>query len=173
MQTRDAMTLWISERFRGPPKSGNGGYVCGLLSRYVPPRAADAAIEVTLRAPAPLGQSMSVKDDAGVVSLMHGETLIAQAKQFAASDGTLPSEIVWTALDCPRQMAWLALGGRSGGLLGRMTARIVKPARAGERNVVIGWTMGSEGRKFYSGTALFDAHGTLCAYAQATWIGRT
>ena len=56
-------------------------------------------------------------------------------------------------------------------LLGRMTPRIDQPVRAGERCVVIGWTMGQEGRKHYAGTALFDAQGRLCAYAKAVWIG--
>jgi hypothetical protein len=30
--------------------------------------------------------------------------------------------------------------------------------------------MGGEGRKAYAGTAIFDAAGTLYAYAKATWI---
>ena len=48
---------------------------------------------------------------------------------------------------------------------------LVHPVDAGARTVIIGWTMGAEGRKFESGTALFDAQGTLCAYAKATWFG--
>ena len=42
-------TLTIPRRFRGPPNSGNGGYVCGMLVRQIA-----GAAEVTLRAPPPL-----------------------------------------------------------------------------------------------------------------------
>ena len=42
-------TMTIPHRFRGPPNSGNGGYVCGMLARQIA-----GAAEVTLRAPPPL-----------------------------------------------------------------------------------------------------------------------
>jgi hypothetical protein len=90
---------------------------------------------------------------------------------FAGENGELSPEIVCTALDCPGQFAWLAEGTRTG-LLGRLTVRIERPVRAGEPCVVIGWTLGNEGKKFYAGTALFDREGALCAYAKAVWIGR-
>lgn len=90
---------------------------------------------------------------------------------YAADGGTLPAAIVCAALDCPGQFAWHAEGVRTG-MLGRLAARIEKPVRAGERCVVIGWTMGSEGRKFYAGTALFNERRELCAYAKAVWVGR-
>ena len=40
-------TITIARRFRGPPNSGNGGYVCGMLARHIA-----GAAEVMLRAPA-------------------------------------------------------------------------------------------------------------------------
>jgi hypothetical protein len=40
-------TIVVPRRLRGPPASGNGGCVCGLV-------AGDASVEVTLRAPPPL-----------------------------------------------------------------------------------------------------------------------
>lgn len=57
------VSLVIDRRFRGPPNSGNGGYVCGCLARYV---AGDA--EVTLRAPPPLERPLDVltKVDGGI-----------------------------------------------------------------------------------------------------------
>lgn len=90
---------------------------------------------------------------------------------FAAPSGEVPAEIVCAALDCPGQFAWLAEGTRTG-LLGRLTVRIDRPVNAEESCVVIGWTLGNEGRKFYAGTALFDPRGELCAVAKAVWIGR-
>jgi hypothetical protein len=41
---------------------------------------------------------------------------------------------------------------------------------AGERCVVIGWSLGDEGRKHYAGTALFTGDGELLARAKSTWI---
>jgi hypothetical protein len=36
--------------------------------------------------------------------------------------------------------------------------------------VVIGWPVGEDGRKLYSGTALFSEGGELRAFARATWV---
>jgi hypothetical protein len=55
-------------------------------------------------------------------------------------------------------------------VLGRMTLRQVAPPRLGEPHVVMGWTVCAEGRKTFSGTALYDARGELHAIAQQTWI---
>ena len=90
---------------------------------------------------------------------------------FANEAGVLPPEMIWTALDCPGQMAWRARGVQTG-MLGRLTARIEQSVRAGERCVVTGWTMGNEGKKYFAGTALFNGRNELCAYAKAVWIGR-
>ena len=90
---------------------------------------------------------------------------------LANEDGLVAPELICAALDCPGQFAWLAQGTRTG-LLGRLTARVERPVLAGTPCVVIGWTMGNEGRKFYAGTALFDQDRQLCAYAKAVWIGR-
>ncbi len=74
-------TITVPARFRGPPESGNGGYVAGAIAervRALSGLADDAAIEVTLRAPTPLDQPMQLH--AGEVAhLMAGETLIAEA----------------------------------------------------------------------------------------------
>jgi hypothetical protein len=85
--------------------------------------------------------------------------------------GELPLAIIWTALDCPGQFAYYVDGIRTG-LLGRMTARVLRPVFAESELVVIGWRERIDGRKHFAGTALFDEHGELCAYARQTWIGR-
>jgi hypothetical protein len=41
---------------------------------------------------------------------------------------------------------------------------------AGEPHLVQGWLVGSEGRKVHTGSALYDAEGTVLAVAEATWI---
>jgi len=248
-------TILIAAKFRGPPTSGNGGYVAGVFADALTHGIHDLpnhdAVEVTLRAPTPLDQALTTHRDEQSLIIRHGDRLIAEAAiksldmdvptpatwdeamavreqsysfpvgintlfapplrgihpicfccgaELSPTEGThvysaplkqkqqvaaawIPNEaladergfvcpeFVWTALDCPGQMAWMAEGTRTG-MLGRLTARIDKPVRASERCVVIGWTMGNEGKKYFAGTALFNEAGELCAYAKAVWIGR-
>src|SRR5690606_1123346 len=66
----------ISRRFCGPPASGNGGYSCGLLARYL-----KGPVEVTLRLPPPLEEALSVVAvDHGRVQLLQDDRLIAEAQ---------------------------------------------------------------------------------------------
>lgn len=77
-------------------------------------------------------------------------------------DDTADLAQTWAALDCP--------GGWSGGLSGRpmvlgtMTADVVRPARPGERCVVVGRHLGTAGRTTRTATALW-AVGTVDAPA--------
>lgn len=66
----------VATRFRGPPQSGNGGYVSGLLAAEL---AAPVATAV-LRALVPLDTSMTLVRDGDGVRLMQGETLIGEAR---------------------------------------------------------------------------------------------
>ena len=55
--------------------------------------------------------------------------------------------------------------------LGRMTARIDPALPAdGEACVVVGWSLGSDGRKLHAGTALLGADGVPCAVSRQVWI---
>ena len=65
----------IRRQFCGPPNSGNGGYVCGVLARdIVGPATA------VLRAPIPLDVELALADrDEGRVLLGEGDVLIGQA----------------------------------------------------------------------------------------------
>jgi hypothetical protein len=74
---------------------------------------------------------------------------------------------VWAALDCP---SYFGLPGRPLALLGRLTARIDRLPELGKRFVVMGWPIGSDGRKHFAGSALADAEGEIVAHALATWI---
>ena len=68
-------SLVIAPRFCGPPDSGNGGYVCGLIAGCL-----DGPAEVTLRLPPPLRRPLAVeRDDHGSVRVLDGQTLIAEA----------------------------------------------------------------------------------------------
>lgn len=88
---------------------------------------------------------------------------------LAAADGTVGTEFVWAALDCP---GWFALCGETLKLMvtGRMTVRIFRPVAAGARHVIASWPIARKGRKQFSGSALFTEAGEVCAAAHATWF---
>lgn len=76
--------------------------------------------------------------------------------------------MVWAALDCPG--GWSAdLPGRPM-VLGRMALELRRAPAPGKPHVVLGWTTGREGRKSFTGTALYDADGALLALARSTWL---
>ncbi len=78
-------------------------------------------------------------------------------------------EFVWAALDCPG--AYAVHGGERGmPVLGRLAARVEHLPHPGERCVVLGWSLGEDGRKLYAGTALFGEDGRVLGAARATWI---
>lgn len=88
----------------------------------------------------------------------------------ADAEGRIAREFVWGTLDCPGAWAAQDPGDWRPALTGRLTVSILERPRAGERCVVVGWRIGEDGRKLYSGTALYTESGTLCAKALQTWI---
>jgi hypothetical protein len=88
---------------------------------------------------------------------------------LADEGGLVRPEFLWAALDCPG--GWSAIGLlERPSVLGTLAARPLGDVRAGETYVAIGWSIGSEGRKDFVGSALFTADGQLVAEAAATWI---
>jgi hypothetical protein len=85
--------------------------------------------------------------------------------------GHVQVEVLWAALDCP---SWFGLlefeADTTVGLLGQLTAHIVKRPVAGEPCVALGWSRGRDGRKLYGGAALFTSDGTLLGSSDAIWI---
>jgi hypothetical protein len=79
--------------------------------------------------------------------------------------------MVWAALDCPSGWAF-DLPGRPM-LLGRMTCRVDELPKPGDDHVVVGWRVGTEGRKAFGAAALYTADGRALAVAQQTWIAVT
>ena len=228
-------TLTLDPRFNGPPATGHGGYVCGVLAAILGTEPA----EVTLRLPPPLGRPLTVERESGGVQLYDGGAMVAEALpveleidvpapvSFELADeastgypglrthpfptclvcgprrqpetglrifaGPLPDgemlaapwlppswaadehglvrpEFVWAALDCPGGWSLhVEMPGRHA-VLGRLAARLIAPAVAADRHVVMAWPLGAEGRKGYAGSALFTEAGVLCAVARATWI---
>lgn len=228
------LNVTISSRFCGPPNSGNGGYVCGIMANQT-----DYVTEVTLRAPPPLSKELQITLDDGKVQMKDGDKLIGEAKtgevvfeappapsfmeakaaskhyigfkgnhpfptcfvcgperevgdalciypgkigdsalvvapwqpdaSLADDAGFIKDEFIWAALDCPGAFAILGDENRPI-VLGRMTADIRGKIKQGEHCVVIGWVKGHDGRKHFSGTAVYNQARDLCAVGNSTWI---
>jgi len=196
--------ITIARRFRGPEDSGNGGYTCGMVARFI-----EGDAEITLRKPPPLDLALEVRPIAGGVDVYDGDDLIAEGRSatlelfvcgtdraddglmvhagqvegrevwaapfipdpsLPAVDGVLAPEMVWSALDCPGAWAVERATQDRPVVLGRMTARLERDAPADRDYVAIGWPIGVDGRKLFSGTALFDGDGNLYGSASQTWF---
>ena len=72
--------LTIADRFCGPPRSGNGGYVCGRVAQALP-----GAVAVRLRAPPPLDTPLRLEVAPGEATLYHDTTLVEQARSTTLS----------------------------------------------------------------------------------------
>ena len=223
-------TVTIDHRFRGPPKSGNGGYAAGVVAEGV-----DGVSVATLRVPPPLDTPMTLSGDGSSARLLDGDRLVAEAEsaeldlavptpptldtaaaasqrftveghifpgcfvcgpERKAADGLrifpgpvegtdlvaspwtpdaslgengrpLDRRYIWAALDCP---SYFALGTAPHAVLGRLTAAIDTPPVVGEKVIAMGWPMGVDGRKLYSGSALATTDGRVLARAAAVWI---
>jgi len=71
--------ITIATRFNGPPDSGNGGYVCGLMANLI-----DGPSETTLRVPPPLETPLSLtRDESGAIALRDGDMLVGEARPIA------------------------------------------------------------------------------------------
>lgn len=68
-------TVRIEHRFRGPPRSGNGGYVCGLLAEHF---TGDCIVR--LLRPPPLDRDLQIVADGEALCLTDGEHPIARAQ---------------------------------------------------------------------------------------------
>jgi hypothetical protein len=79
-------------------------------------------------------------------------------------------ELVWAALDCPGAFAVNPGFERGLTVLGRLTATVRELPAVADECVVVGWPLGSEGRKHLAGTVLFREDVPL-AWAKAVWIG--
>lgn len=88
----------------------------------------------------------------------------------ADAGGRIRPEFIWGTLDCPGAFAVQDPDDPRIAMTGRMTCKVIEPPKVGERCAVVGWRIGAEGRKLYSGTALYTEQGRLCALGTCTWI---
>lgn len=98
---------FVPRRFNGPPASGNGGYVAGMIAE----RLGASAAEVSLRAPPPLERPLTWRaGDDGALALLHGDTLLAEGRPAGLE------------VDLPAVMP-TAEAAAAAGLAGRLRAR--------------------------------------------------
>ena len=132
--------------------------------------AAGAAYQGLVRHPFPTCFSCGTqRDPADALCLRTGPLPGREPLHAAAwTPREVTPEVVWAALDCPG--AWASgLAGRDL-VLGTMTAQLWRLPRPGRPHVVLAWPRGREGRKHYSGTALYDEECVLLGRADAIWV---
>ena len=227
-------TVRISRRFHGPPRSGNGGYACGLTARRL-----EGTTAVRLKAPPPIETDLRLESDTDQARLFNDNSVVAEARlaeldlslpdppsyeqairasesffgfkqhQFptcfvcgpqrlagdglrifpgplpdtptiaapwvpdpslASPSGHVEREYLWSALDCPSGFVLVPLPDGLGIVLGELCASLIRDVSRGEACVVFAWPIGIDGRKRFSGSAIYTAKGALVAKARATWI---
>lgn len=84
------------------------------------------------------------------------------------ADGTIASEFIAAALDCPGFQSLQT--GLKPYLLGEFTCRIDRPVHVDEPCVIVGWRIEVKGRRHIVGTALHGEDGSLRAVAKGVWI---
>ncbi len=99
----------IAQQFCGPPNSGNGGYVCGVLAKDI-----DGPATSVLRAPVPLDVDLELNAADGIVSLTDAEGVLVGRGETADRD-LLP-----TPPEPPGLAAAQAAGERYIGLVQRV-----------------------------------------------------
>ncbi|HEV2087219.1 MAG TPA: hypothetical protein VGR21_02790 [Cryptosporangiaceae bacterium] len=70
--------ILVERRYRGPARSGNGGYTSGLLAVALRQATGATTATVTLQVPPPLDQPMALKPHGAGLRLLHGETVVAE-----------------------------------------------------------------------------------------------
>lgn len=99
-----------------------------------------------------------------------GRELFAVAWTPAAefgTDGATDPLFVWAALDCP---SCAPARGPAPIVLASLAVDIRRPVPLEEPHVVGAWEVRREGRKRFTGVALWDSEGTVLARGRALWI---
>jgi hypothetical protein len=97
-----------------------------------------------------------------------GSTVATVFVPDPSTAGLDEQRLAWCALDCPSGLAAMRDGVAC--VLGTMTARVARPLVAGERLVVVGRHLRTDGRKRFAATALYDDDGRAVAWSETVWI---
>lgn len=136
--------LLIGQRFRGPARSGNGGYVAGSVAGPLGP----GTHEVTLRRPPPLDVAMRLDVVGPVATLYDGDAVVAVAETVeteidpvepvAHDDAVTASGSYPGLIAHPFPTCFSCGTGRADGL--RIFPGAVEPAPDGSTRVAAPWT---------------------------------
>ena len=85
----------IERRFRGPPTTGNGGYVAGLVAAAL----GGSECTVTLKAPPPLDRDLVLTTDDAMASLIEDDSIIVTASREKVDIEVPPPPTLAQALD--------------------------------------------------------------------------
>lgn len=108
-----------------------------------------------------------VEDGAGPVAMVAAAWIPDET--LVDSSGFVAPRYIWAALDCPGAYAFPE-PQQAVLLLGELAVSIKGSVSAGEKCVLIGWEISRQGRKHYTGTALFGESGSCRAVGYATWF---
>lgn len=104
---------------------------------------------------------------------IEGQPIVAgtwKPTSWMGRDGnTIDPQYVLAALDCPGAFSFITTDVRAA-LLGRIQFKQLEELAADEEYVIVGWQIGTEGRKMFAGTAVADRSGKVKAIAKATWF---
>lgn len=105
--------ITIAEKFRGPPMSGNGGYVGGVFAQLIDPNA-EVGVEVTLRAPIPLDKPLSsavlTDTSPATARVTDGDVLIAEVR-VADFELDIPTPPQWQEVEAVADRAFALIEG--------------------------------------------------------------
>jgi hypothetical protein len=88
--------MMIAQQFCGPPNSGNGGYVCGVLAKDI-----DGPATAVLRARVPLDVDLDLSAEQGVVTMTDGDGALVGRGEAADRD-LLPTPPTPPSLEAAR-----------------------------------------------------------------------
>jgi hypothetical protein len=227
----------IPRQFNGPPDSGNGGWVCGLIAQARLGQGHEGPTSSRLRMPPPLATPLAWEHDTDESRLLtHGGAVVGTAgpgsftrepppfvdaeavraglaaypgftthpfdqcftcgtargdgdglrifsgpvgddltagpwvvhEAFGEPDGTVGTPVAWAALDCPG--GWAADFSVQPMVLGTMTAEVYSSPVVGRTYHAVGQLARRDGRKFFTGTALYSPDGELVGRAEQVWV---
>ncbi len=92
------MHVVIPGRYNGPPTSGNGGWVSGLLAAHTPVSDDEPAVSVRLHLPPPLDRVLTLEpgasdDPASRTTLRDGDDVVASAVAAPTPAGDVPAPV--------------------------------------------------------------------------------